>query len=37
VRPSGNDVALLRWNSFLRTIRRERLEPQTPDIEIQLE
>jgi hypothetical protein len=37
VRPSGNDDALLRWNSCLRTIRRERLEPQTPDIEIQLE
>jgi hypothetical protein len=33
VRPSGNDDALLRWNSCLRTIRRERLEPQTPDIE----
>lgn len=37
VRPHGNDDALLRWNSCLRTIRRERLEPQVPDVEIQLE
>jgi tetratricopeptide (TPR) repeat protein len=27
LRPAGNDDALLRWNSCLRTIRRERLEP----------
>jgi hypothetical protein len=27
-RPTGNDDAILRWNSCLRTIRRERLQPQ---------
>jgi len=36
-RPAGNDDALLRWNSCLRAIRRERLEPLVPDVEIQLE
>ena len=33
MRPQGNDDAILRWNSCLRTIRRERLEPrhETPE------
>ncbi|MBL4847505.1 MAG: hypothetical protein JKY65_18460 [Planctomycetes bacterium] len=30
LRPAGNDDCLLRWNSCLRTIRRERLKPLPP-------
>ena len=29
VRPAGNDDVILRWNSCVRTIRRERLGPRT--------
>jgi len=36
IRPPGNDDAILRWNSCVRTIRRERLEPRTDDEEPQL-
>ena len=38
IRPAGNDDALLRWNSCVRTIRRERLSARTePDEPLLLE
>ena len=37
IRPPGNDDPVLRWNSCLRTIRRERLEPRTDEGEPPLE
>jgi hypothetical protein len=36
-RPPGNDDPILRWNSCLRTIRRERLEPRGHEPEHGLE
>ena len=36
IRPSGNDDAILRWNSCVRNIRRERLSPRTDEDEPQL-
>ena len=37
-RPTGNDDALLRYNSCVRTIRAERLTPRTePEYELPLE
>jgi hypothetical protein len=36
VRPEGNDDAILRWNSCVRTIRRERLGPDLEQEEILL-
>jgi hypothetical protein len=33
VRPPGNDDAILRWNSCVRTIRQEKLSPRTEDEE----
>ena len=37
LRPEGNDEALLRWNSCVRTIRRARLHPQPAEREQPLE
>ena len=37
LRPAGNDDPILRWNSCVRTIERERLTPPTPDRELPLE
>jgi len=37
IRPAGNVDAILRWNSCLRAIERERLEPGTPGPELPLE
>jgi tetratricopeptide (TPR) repeat protein len=37
IRPSGNDDAILRWNSCVRTMRRERLEPRGEERELPLE
>lgn len=37
VRPPGNDDPILRWNSCVRTIRRERLEPRVDEGELPLE
>ncbi|HXV74971.1 MAG TPA: hypothetical protein VD788_01530 [Candidatus Polarisedimenticolaceae bacterium] len=37
VRPAGNDDAILRWNSCVRTIRRRNLEPQAAEEEPLLE
>jgi hypothetical protein len=37
MRPPGNDDAILRWNSCVRTIRRERLEPRGQERELPLE
>jgi hypothetical protein len=37
IRPPGNDDAILRWNSCVRTIRRERLEPRGEERELPLE
>jgi hypothetical protein len=38
IRPSGNDDALLRWNTCARLIMRHHLEPRTADfVETQLE
>jgi tetratricopeptide (TPR) repeat protein len=37
IRPPGNDDAILRWNSCVRTIRRERLEPRAEERELPLE
>ena len=37
VRPSGNDDPILRWNSCLRTIRREKLERRADEPEQGLE
>jgi hypothetical protein len=37
VRPPGNDDPILRWNSCVRTIRRERLEPRREERELPLE
>ena len=36
IRPAGNDDAILRWNSCVRTIRRERLSPRSEEDEPQL-
>jgi len=37
VRPSGNDDAILRWNSCVRTIRRSDLQPRADEPELLLE
>lgn len=37
IRPKHIDDPILRWNSCLRTIQRERLEPAPPDRELPLE
>jgi hypothetical protein len=37
LRPSGNDDAVLRWNSCVRAIERERLEPEPESRELPLE
>jgi len=37
VRPAGNDDPILRWNSCVRTMRRERLEPRADEGELPLE
>lgn len=37
IRPEGNDDALLRWNSCVRTIRDHNLRPRQPDPELGLE
>ncbi len=37
IRPPGNDDPILRWNSCVRTIRRERLEPRVEERELPLE
>jgi hypothetical protein len=37
IRPQGNDEALLRWNSCVRTIRRARLQPRPVEQEQPLE
>jgi tetratricopeptide (TPR) repeat protein len=37
VRPKGNDDAVLRWNSCVRTIERENLEPRPHEGELPLE
>ncbi len=37
IRPPGNDDPILRWNSCVRTIRRERLEPRVEEGELPLE
>jgi len=37
IRPPGNDDAVLRWNSCVRAIESERLEPQTRSPELPLE
>jgi hypothetical protein len=37
LRPPGNADAVLRWNSCVRAIERERLEPATDDHELPLE
>jgi hypothetical protein len=37
LRPAGNDDALLRWNSCVRTITREHLEPDPDEHELPLE
>ena len=36
LRPAGNDDAILRWNSCVRTIRQHKLTPRTEDEEPQL-
>ena len=36
IRPAGNDDAILRWNSCVRTIRQEKLSPRTEEDEPQL-
>lgn len=35
--PPGNDDAILRWNSCVRTIRRENLQPRPEEPELRLE
>jgi hypothetical protein len=37
IRPEGDDEALLRWNSCVRTIRRNALKPRAEEPESQLE
>lgn len=37
IRPLGNDDAVLRWNSCVRTIRRLNLKPPAPEPELGLE
>jgi hypothetical protein len=37
IRPAGNDDARLRWNSCVRTMRRERVEPPPDQGELPLE
>jgi len=37
LRPPGNDDAILRWNSCVRTLEREKLEPETNDRDLPLE
>ena len=37
IRPAGNDDAILRWNSCVRTIRRHALEPRSEEEELLLE
>ena len=37
LRPRGNEDAILRWNSCVRAIERERLEPGSADPELPLE
>jgi hypothetical protein len=37
LRPPGNVDAILRWNSCVRAIERERLEPASPEPELPLE
>ena len=37
IRPEGNDDAILRWNSCVRTIRRSRLRPRDDEGELLLE
>lgn len=37
VRPDGNDDAVLRWNSCVRTIQDKNLRPRQPDVELSLE
>jgi len=37
LRPPGNDDAILRWNSCVRTIRRCNLEPRAEEVELLLE
>ena len=36
IRPEDNDEAILRWNSCVRTIRRERLSPDAGQEEVVL-
>ena len=37
IRPAGNDDAILRWNSCVRTIQEKNLRPREPDTEPVLE
>jgi tetratricopeptide (TPR) repeat protein len=37
IRPEANDEAVLRWNTCVRTIRRNHLQPRAPEPEQQLE
>ncbi len=37
VRPDGNDLAILRWNSCVRTIQDKSLRPRPPEVELGLE
>jgi hypothetical protein len=37
VRPEGNDDAVLRWNSCVRTIQDKNLRPRQADVELSLE
>jgi tetratricopeptide (TPR) repeat protein len=37
LRPPGNDDAILRWNSCVRTIRRCKLKPRVEEVELLLE
>ena len=37
VRPEGNDLAILRWNSCVRTIQDKKLRPRQPEVELGLE
>lgn len=37
LRPPGNDDAILRWNGCVRTLSREKLEPEPPSRELPLE
>ncbi len=37
IRPSGNDDTILRWNSCVRTLEREKLEPESAERDMPLE